>query len=314
MSKIMCILGFALVVLAAPAWSAAITMTGGDGFGASSFNTGANWPGGEAPTAGNDYVTGNNALRTPADGGSHAFAGDSLTINANSNDPYYLGLFYKGTGTTGEITIDNLILDQGRISHGNGGNDWFNLYGNINVVNDSVLYPKQGPIHLYSDIHGSAQITILASDTGAGNKVWIRSSTNTYTGNIINNGRLETAEGSNLNFVIGASGVNNSISNGSAGTQQHSIFGGDFVFDLTGAGATVGDSWQIIDTVDASTYWTATFSVDGFTAIGDNDTWLKDYNGVIYEFQESTGMLSVVPEPATMLLLSLGGLLLRKRK
>lgn len=292
-----------------------VNLTSSDGFGASSFISGSNWSDGLAPSSGNDYVIdGDVWMRTPADGGSYTFAGDSLTVSNNSSTPYYNGLFYKGTGTTGQITINNLILDGARISHGNGGGDYFNLYGNINVVGDSVLYPKQGPIHLYSDIHGTSQLTIQASDAGAGNKVWIRSSTNTYTGNIVNNGRLETAEGSNLNFVIGAGGVNNNISNGSLGTQQHSIFGGDFVFDLTNAGTNLGDSWQIINTVGASTYWTATFNVAGFTAVGDEDTWLKSANDVTYQFQESTGMLSVVPEPATLVLLGLGAWVLRRKR
>ncbi len=311
MKKFMCTLCFSLVLVAAPAWSDTIVMDGSDGIGVSSFNTGANWVGDAAPTAGNDYVTGDYRLRTPADGGSYTFAGDSLTVN-NTNG-YAASLMYKGTGSTGSLTIGNLILDGGMISHANGSSDICNLYGNINVVGDSTLYPKQGPINLYSDIHGIAQLTIQASDNNSAFKIWIRSSANTYTGNIVNNGRLETAAGSNLNFVIGANGVNNGISNGSLGTQQHSIFGGDFVFDLTNAGTALGDSWQIINTVAASTYWPETFNVVGFTAAGDG-IWNGSANDAMYQFDQGTGMLTVVPEPATMALLGLGGLVLVRRK
>jgi hypothetical protein len=310
MKKLTCLV---LILLASPAFAATITMSNSDGIGQSSFNSGLNWVGGLAPSAGNDYVTNDYRLRTPADGGVYTFGGDSLTIN-NTNG-YNGGLMYKGTGSAGSLTIANLILAGGMISHANGSTDICNLYGNINVASASTLYPKQGPIHIYSVISGSSQLTIQASDGGSGNKIWIRSSANTFTGNIVNNGRLELADDANLNFVIGASGINNSISNGTLGTQQHSIFGGDFIFDLTGAGTGIGDSWQIVSTVAASTYWTETFTVVGFTAKGDNDTWLKNANGVTYQFQESTGMLIVIPEPASMLLLGLGGLMtfLRKR-
>lgn len=294
------------------AQAANVTLTGVDAMGASSFNTAGLWSDGLAPSAGNDYFVGDGTrLRTPANGNSYTFAGDSLTIN--NTTAYGDGFMYKGTGSTGSLTIENLILDGGLISHGNGSADICNLYGNITVASASRLYPKQGPINIYSVIGGSAQITVMASDNVSANKIWIRSSANTFTGNIVNNGRLQLADDANLNFVIGASGVNNGISNGSLGTQQHSIFAGDFIFDLTGAGTTLGDSWAIISTVTASTYYDPTFNVLGFTDKGD-DTWLKNVNGTYYEFSELTGTLTVVPEPASMLLLGLGGLVMSLRK
>jgi hypothetical protein len=290
-----------IAVLAVPALSpaAVISMDADDGIGASSFNTGVNWVGDAAPSAGNDYVTGNYTLRTPANGSSYTFAGDSLTVNNNS--AYSKGLLYKGTGSTGNITIDNLILNQGLISHASGTADVFNLYGTINVAGNSTLYPKQGAIRIYSDISGTAQLTIQASDAGSGNKIWIHSANNTFTGNIVNNGRLETADNSVLMFDIGANGINNNISNGGAGTQQHSMFGGDFLFDLTDASTTIGDSWTIVNTVAASTYWLSTFSVVGFTDQGSG-VWTGTANGAEYEFRTGagTGTLTVIPEPATI--------------
>lgn len=307
-----------LALLAVPGicGAADVTLTGIDPFGTSSFNSAGLWDSGLAPSAGNDYfVPDGTRLRTPADGNSYTFAGDSLTVNNATG--YADGILYKGTGNAGTITVDDLILDGGLISHGNGSGDIFNLDGNITVASDSRLYPKQGPIHIYSAISGSSTINILASDSGAGNKVWIRSSANTFTGSIVNNGRLEQADDANLNFVIGASGVNNGISNGGAGTQQHSIFGGDFVLDLSGAGTTLGDSWAIVDTVPASTYYPSTFNVVGFSTSGDG-VWARDMGlgDRMYEFDQGTGILSVVvPEPSSFALLMVGaGMLLGFRR
>src|SRR5580704_16017761 len=50
-------------------YGATITSDGNDPAGTSSFNSGANWTGGLAPSAGNDYiVNGGDQIRTPTTG------------------------------------------------------------------------------------------------------------------------------------------------------------------------------------------------------------------------------------------------------
>jgi hypothetical protein len=282
-------------------------MTANDDFGTSSFNTAGKWSDSSAPSAGNDYYIGDYYLRTPPDGSNHTFAGDSLTVDNTGGYPQ--GMLFKGTGTTGSLTINNLILDGGIVSHGNGSGDIFNLYGNINVASDSQIYAKQGPINVYSTITGSSAITNPGSD-GDGRTLYIHASDNTFTGSIVNNGRFELVDGALLNFVIGASGVNNGIS----GTGASAVYDGDFSFDLSGAGTGLGDSWVIANA--SSQTFGDNFTAVGFTDQGDGHTWLKFDNGVWYKFDETGGSatLEVVPEPATMMLLGLGSLALIRRR
>jgi len=299
MMKKICVL--VLAFLAVPAFSDVITLTAPDTLGQSSFNSGLHWSDGQPPNAANDYVVSIAQLRTPADGGSYVFGGNLLTINTGGI------LMYKGTGTAGSITVNNLIGNGGSvIDHRNGVGDVCNLYGNISIIADSVMYAKQGPINVYAAISGSAKITNTGSD-GAGRTLTFYSSANTFTGSIVNNGRFVLADDAVLRFVIGASGVNNSIS----GTGPQNDFYGDFIFDLSGAGTNVGDSWTIVST-SAKTFG-STFNVVGFTDV-DGLIWKKHANGVFYQFDESTGVLSVIPEPASMMLLGLGGLLSVFRK
>lgn len=277
---------FGLTCLAASAWAADVTLKAEDGFGVSSFNSAANWNNGLAPSAGNNYFTGQYRLRTPANGNSYTFAGDSLTINVSASpDPLLKGLSYKGSGSTGSLTINNLILNGGVIVALNGSGDVCNLYGNINVVADSYIHTAQGPINVYSAIHGSYKIT----NPGSGNTSCVltfHSSANTFTGSLVNNGRFTLADNAVLNFVIGANGVSNSVS----GTGAQNAFNGDFNFDLTGAGNAPADRWAIVTAANKS--YGETFNVVGFTDEG-NGIWSTFANGVTYEFDEATGYLSV---------------------
>jgi hypothetical protein len=284
-------LGFLLVLAGHTSiQAAAISLGASDGLGTSSFNSGLNWVGSAAPSAGNTYSTGNFRLRTPADGNSYTFAGDSLTINDTAHNG--TGLTYKGTGTAGTITVNNLILAGGMIDHLNGTGDLFQLAGNVNVTADSVIHAKQGSINISSIVSGAGNISIPAAD-GVG-RILTFSGMNTFTGNITAVAALSqfTLAGSGgLTFNIGANGVNNSVSG--AGV---AVFDGTFSFDLSNAGATVGNTW-LIASVTTKSFGT-TFTVNGFTDMG-NDTWTKSANGVAYQFSESSGTLAVVPEPTS---------------
>jgi len=308
---------FAVCLLATAAQADLVTTTGADGYGASSFISAGVWSDGLAPHSGADYlIDDEDRVRTPGDSGSYVFGGDSLTVSSlgSGSNLYLMGLTYKGIGTTGMITVDNLILDGGAINHLNGQGDYFQLYGNLNVASDSFIYAKQGPIYLYSTLSGSAQITIPASDATAC-KVWIGATASNFAGNIVNHGRFGLLENGVLNFVIGANGVNNSISDG--GSQQHTTLDGKLIFDLSGAGTTLGDSCTVIGTTPGSTYYGTAFYVPGFINAGDNDTWFKQIDASsFYVFQQSTGTLTVAPtpEPATMILVAFGGLALLRRR
>jgi fibronectin-binding autotransporter adhesin len=105
---------FLLIALAAaplqpPAAQAqTINLTATDAGGVSSFNSGANWAGGLAPSPGNNYSTNGFTLRTPDTTNNFTFQGDSLTLTSGT------GLASKTTGT---ITIPNLFLAGGQIAH-----------------------------------------------------------------------------------------------------------------------------------------------------------------------------------------------------
>lgn len=265
---------------ASPAFAASVTMTASDAFGASSFNSGGKWSNGAAPSAGNTYST-TYSLRTPATTASYSFAGDSLSINSAGS------LVFKGTGTTAVITIGNLILNGGQISHAQTANP-FNLAGGLNVASaGGTLNAQNGNINIQSLLTGAGPLTITSASSY---QAIISNANNSFTGNISvqNTGKLTLTSTGNLKFLIGASGVNNSIAGTAA---QVATFDGKFTFDLTGASTAAGSNWTIIDVSTLAETFGATFSIAGFTDNGDG-TWTSTSG--VYKFTKSTGILSVV--------------------
>ncbi len=163
---------------------------------------------------------------------------------------------------------------------------------------------------------GTRQITVSADTTisgaisngaltKAGANVLTLGGVNTYTGNTtVSAGTLLLADNAQLEFSIGADGVNNGI----LGTGILTV-DGDFSFDLSGAGTTLGDSWNIVDVGALTETFGSTFSVVGFTRQGGGTgagIWEGNANSVTYQFDTSVGTLSVVPEPATWVILATG--------
>jgi hypothetical protein len=306
-------------MLATPAtFGASYVMTANDTTApTSSFNNAGSWSSAAAPSAGNSYSTAGYLMRSPVSGGSYqtgnwTFAGDSLTVGGGSGGGAFSpttannnALIFKTSGLT--LTVNNLILDGAQIRDGNGDGSWTALNGNITVTANGGAFMAQDTNYINSAISGSGNVYIGNNGAGTAARVIIFSSgASTFNGNIVmDNGtglashsRLIFSAGSAMNFLIGANGVNNNISG--VGTVS---LGGNFIFNLVGAATAVGSSWDIVDPTTTVTY-DPTFAVSGFTQNGT--LWDTLANGEDYEFNQATGLLTVVPEPSSLALCGMG--------
>lgn len=296
-------------LLAAPAIGSAanVTLTAGDGFGNSSFNAAGLWNNAAAPTAGNDYFNGGFLLRTPADNASYTFGGDTLTITGSglATGVNNEALMYKGVGVGATITVNNLTINGGQLRQASSSADQFNLAGTLAIGAIGATLQAQGPINISSSISGSSLMRILdAGNNDLVRAVNILGGANTYHGNIdlyASRSRLNLANAANLNFLIGASGINNAVFG--LGVAN---FDGIFNLDLSGAGNTPGDSWTLVSAVNRT--FSSNFAVSGFTDEGSG-YWSTAANGGYYIFNEGKGTLefaNAVPEPGSAALLLTG--------
>ncbi len=139
-----------------------------------------------------------------------------------------------------------------------------------------------------------------------GNFTQTLAKTNSYTGNTtINSGTLSLSDNATMTFYIGANHINNGISGSGSITLE-----GDFIFDLTGASLVTNNSWNIINVGSLGETFGGNFTVQGFS--NNSGIWTSGN----LSFSQATGILSVVPEPSTALLLVGGasGLWLMRRR
>jgi hypothetical protein len=277
----------ALVVLAVSANAADVTLTSSDGLGASSFNAAGKWNNLLPPSSGNNYFTGEFMLRTPTTNPGAPFAGASLTIAPTTFD-LNKSLMLKGPGYT--VDINNLTVNGGYIRHAEGDTQSFVLAGNLAIGINGARFNLQGPVDVGSLVSGTGTITIDASVTDP-RTLTLSNSSNTHTGNIVNNGRFQLSPTGRLNFVIGAAGVNNSIS----GPGLKTNLNGSLFIDLSGASSNDGDSWGLITATNRSVLLSGVSSAGGAWTL-DGNSW-TDPSG-IYRFSQSSGVLRTIPTDA----------------
>jgi autotransporter-associated beta strand protein len=143
-----------------------------DAIGQSSFNAAANWSDGSAPASGKSYDTYGFRLRTPADGSSRTFAGQSLKLTGGS-------FIWKGTSSS-TITVNDLTLagDDNEIL--NAGSGTFTLAGNLKVnADETQVRANNGTVNLSANLSGDGALLCTL------NTVTLSGTNTDFTGKVI---------------------------------------------------------------------------------------------------------------------------------
>lgn len=253
----------------------------------------------------------------------------SGTLTVNSGSAAIGGSLVLGNNTSAANSTVNLnggTLSAWSISGGSAGTKVFNFNGGTlrvtsagftmssltaaNIRNGGAIFDSNGlsftvsQALVHSGIGGDAARDGGVTKNGTGTLTL--SSQNSFNGNtVVNSGTLVLADKAQMKFEY-VSGTFNSISGG--GILNLS---GDFVFDLAGAAA--GNYAIIGSSILASTTFSGTFTVVGWTEV--SNVWTSADG--LATFSEASGVLSVVPEPMVAQLLALAGvagLMLRRRR
>lgn len=265
---------------------------GGDVLGTTSFDNGLNWLDGEAPVAGKTYIVSVNGLRTPPTAGDYTFAGDRLvlTVGGSTN----IGtLIWKNDGA---VTFPVLQMNGGTINHASTNGFLIQLNGLVEVTAPSTLWANNGPMQINAPITGSASLTLT------GNNTVTFAGAYTSTGNLVVNAhstnaasnRLTLAPTGSIRFRLGADSAVNTIAGAGAITLN-----GALVIDGSDVTPVLGNTWTLITNTGVKTYG-STFTVTGFApdtgAVGARK-WTSLGSAPYYEFNEATGVLTVVTNP-----------------
>jgi Bacterial TSP3 repeat len=271
-----------------------ILLAATDGFGATSFNAGTNWPGAVAPVAGKSYlVAGGLVLRTPnVANQTTVFAGARLALASSQ-------FLLKGANS---IAQANYVFDGVTVRNGEDAGQPITVAGTVRVVDPSTLFGDNGTIIVSAKVSGSGDL-ILSGNATAQRQLQFTNATNDWTGDLtmnptaslVVNGVLNPGTSSVYNIRPGAAGVTNSI--GGTGTV---VLAGTMNLDLSTVVVSNGATWPLVTTAAAS--YDAGFTVAdagslaaGFTAdAGAVGARLWTSGDGDYQFDEATGTLAFI--------------------
>jgi autotransporter-associated beta strand protein len=164
------------VVVCSLAQAVEISLTASDGGGATSFNTGLHWNGGQAPSAGNTYTTGSFDLRTPTSTGNLTFGGDSLRVDSGGR------FVVKAASSIFTFNNGGLILNGGGVVSASLG-AISTVAGTVDVMANSFFQigVNNEILNVDSIISGSANLTVNSVAAGSVGTVVFKGA-NTHTG------------------------------------------------------------------------------------------------------------------------------------
>lgn len=201
------------------------------------------------------------------------------------------------SGTGGTLLLGSNHASSTATSTFGGG---ITLNDNLSITS---VKPAGGIVAFTGNVSGVGGLTKVGSGEATLEGV------NTYAGDtVVSEGTLTIVDGSELRFNIEDGGN----SNGVQGTATVS-FDGLFRIDISALNDTAG-TWNIVDVGSLTESFGSNF---GLAFVG-GPSFSNDGGGLYsssdWQFSTATGNLTLVPEPASMLLMAIGGALLYRRR
>lgn len=205
-------------------------------------------------------------------------------------------------GSSATLTFDQGTLDVTTLNMANRSNAVGNVTATVNLgdsVASGVPTVSIGSITMAVSSGSGAGVSTANLNISGGN-VGI----GTGIGTAINmaNAASAVAASSTLNIIGGTVTLSGNITRtGGAGTETATLalnggtvsLNGDFVIDTSAANSLTTGTWLLENVTSLTGAYSSTFTVVGFTEIG-NDKWEKDIGGgKKYTFDETTGSLTL---------------------
>lgn len=313
----------ALVILAGINSSAmAVTMVDGNGY-TESWVTAADWSDNQSAHAGADYVVGVDGtgaaynMRSPNDGGAtHTFPGDSLTLDGGQ-------MYFKGRNPTSTtiVVADLRLRNGGTLVNATADTPVVILDGKVTFDPSSTNF-----VYTAGDTNnGARHIVISAPTVGAGTvrmfglgSVTLSNTNNTFSGTWLIGGIGVTyAQGATVSNSSSLVTTFNATNDGALGVNANVVLSDysrfDVDYDWTTAGLLQIEPNAVV--VLDQNLTVGALTIDG-VSLGAGTYSYGDLNSNYDAFFADGGSssITVIPEPATLALVTLGGMMMLGRR